>query len=294
MKRLLPAYFITILLILLVAGFFLIKFDFDFLRTDALWATFFSTNLQSMFEQKTYFLLVSDYKFLLHTWSLSVEIQYYLIAPFLIYRIYVSEHPLTGTVIVGWVSLAFQILTQEFETISFGFVFSRVWQFMIGSFVFYLEQQSKLTQDPLEDEAQLVESGELRDQRKYSCKTSLGYHTIRILIMISLFAITFMPTLSTNFFYTILVRVTATLLTGIAMYAGWDHEPNFFSNICVYFGDISYSVYLIHWPVIILAKYVQVFDSWCKLMFIIIIRFILLYSCSLYSGYHLSVIYCSI
>ena len=294
MKRLFPAYFLVIFLTLFVAGFFLISFDFDFLRTDALWATFFSTNLQSIFEKKAYFLLISDYKFFLHTWSLSVELQYYIITPFLIYGIYVSQHPLRSTFIIGCISLAFQVLTQEHETVSFGFVFSRVWQFLIGSFVFYLEQQRKSTQDSSDDEVQLIEDGEMKNSTKYSNTSNVKSHIIRIPVIISLFVITFMPALSTHFAYTILIRVIATVLAGVAMYIGWDHEPSFLSNACVYFGDISYSVYLIHWPVIILAKYMQFFEVWCKLCLDFIIFHILFSSCFPYLGYHFSTFYCTI
>src|SRR5688572_21092694 len=76
LKRLLPAYILVIFLTLAITSLFLINTDYDFLKYDTLWAMFFGTNFQSMFEKETYFKLISDYKFLLHTWSLAVEFQY--------------------------------------------------------------------------------------------------------------------------------------------------------------------------------------------------------------------------
>uniref|UniRef100_A0AC35GSG0 Acyltransferase 3 domain-containing protein n=1 Tax=Panagrolaimus sp. PS1159 TaxID=55785 RepID=A0AC35GSG0_9BILA len=84
LKRLLPAYILIVFLTLAITSFYIISTDYDFLKIDTLWSMTFVTNFQSMFKKETYFLLISEYKFLLHTWSLSVEIQYYLLAPLIL------------------------------------------------------------------------------------------------------------------------------------------------------------------------------------------------------------------
>lgn len=82
-KRIAPAYFTMLLIVALISAVFLLPQDFKVFKKGLEQAVWFSSN--------NYFAGFGDYfapanyeQPLLHTWSLAVEIQFYLISPFLI------------------------------------------------------------------------------------------------------------------------------------------------------------------------------------------------------------------
>lgn len=80
-KRLLPTYYMIILLTLAVSIFITIPNEFYQVVKQSIYATFFSSNI-GFWMQNSYF-NKSNFNPLLHLWSLGVEIQFYLIVPLL-------------------------------------------------------------------------------------------------------------------------------------------------------------------------------------------------------------------
>ena len=265
LKRLLPAYLLVILLTLAATSAYLISTDYEFLKTDAIWALGFGTNFQSMFEKETYFKLVSDYKFLLHTWSLSVEFQYYFLAPFILIPIGRTSNPIRATCFLVAESFLFQTFIPS-SIISFGLVFSRLWQFLVGTLVYYYLKNGKMFMKKAEifDGSSILENGK---SEAISKKSSV----LRLLNFFIICFICFMPVFPTNYLLIAFLRFLATSFGGIAIYYGHQQSPihtgvirKAFEKAYIYYGDISYSVYLIHWPIIILAKYIGIFDNMRK------------------------------
>lgn len=82
-KRIAPAYFVMLMAVALVAAVFFLPSDFEaFSEGLEQAALFFSNGYFAHFGD--YFAPASHEQPLLHTWSLAVEIQFYLLAPFLI------------------------------------------------------------------------------------------------------------------------------------------------------------------------------------------------------------------
>lgn len=79
-KRLLPAYFATVILTLIAAIFVVLPSEQEAVLTQSIYSIFFANNF-GFWLQNSYF-SKSDFKPLLHLWSLGVEIQFYLIVPF--------------------------------------------------------------------------------------------------------------------------------------------------------------------------------------------------------------------
>ncbi|MGL4925367.1 MAG: acyltransferase family protein [Plesiomonas shigelloides] len=82
-KRIVPAYFVMLIVVALLAAVFFLPSDFNTFRKGLEKAAWFTSN--------RYFASFGDYfapanyeQPLLHTWSLAVEIQFYLLAPFLV------------------------------------------------------------------------------------------------------------------------------------------------------------------------------------------------------------------
>lgn len=82
-KRIVSAYFVMLVVVALVASLIYVKQDFDSFKKvfeKSLW--FNSNNYFAGFGD--YFALDNHEQLLLHTWSLAVEMQFYLLVPFLV------------------------------------------------------------------------------------------------------------------------------------------------------------------------------------------------------------------
>lgn len=166
-----------------------------------------------------YFTNIHDFKFLLHTWSLSVL--------FLLYLIYKSGRPLHLTTVLMITSFVVQVITSNNTPLSFGFLFLRIWQFMVGTFVFNFEKKSD----------GIIMFG--------TSKKRLYFSILLLLVIVLL--------IPSNFS---ILRPIITVLTGLLIYYGDAIESkNFLTKLVAFVGDISYSIYLLHWPIIVLIKY---------------------------------------
>ncbi|GMS99885.1 hypothetical protein PENTCL1PPCAC_22060, partial [Pristionchus entomophagus] len=83
-KRIVPLYALLLLFLFLLVPLLLLARDVAKFLSDVVWAAVFATNIHSVVDQTDYFAELFDSNVLTHTWSLGVEIQYYLIVPFLI------------------------------------------------------------------------------------------------------------------------------------------------------------------------------------------------------------------
>uniref|UniRef100_A0A7E4W8B3 Acyl_transf_3 domain-containing protein n=1 Tax=Panagrellus redivivus TaxID=6233 RepID=A0A7E4W8B3_PANRE len=244
-KRILPPYVLTIFVTVLVCQFVLTRSDFVDFKEDAIWALGIATNVKDIIKKQQYFDSTHLYKFLLHTWSLGLEMQYYVFAPMLLRVIAVNPRPLLLISVISSISWTAQCLIAD-DTISFGFVGCRLWQFMFGTAAFYISQTpgngyTFLVREELEVE-------------KATDKTWRWNTVTYTMIVFSLVSVVMFPFVNeTTIQYTSNgTRLFATLLTGTAIALG----PNAMmfsvttvvSNTLVYIGDISYSVYLVHWP----------------------------------------------
>ena len=83
-RRLFPALFTMLAVVLAVAALVLPPIAYKDLAHQAFWTVFFSSNL-SYSHAASYFVIDSSFKPLLHTWSLAVEEQFYLIFPLFLF-----------------------------------------------------------------------------------------------------------------------------------------------------------------------------------------------------------------
>ncbi|KAL7074661.1 hypothetical protein ACQ4LE_006100, partial [Meloidogyne hapla] len=172
-QRIVPIYLGVICATASISRTIMLESDFQQARADMYWSLGFATNLQSVFfDCKDYFTEVFSYRPFLHTWSLGVEMQFYLLAPLLIFFINYfgnsTKHSSIFPTIIAKQNfrrftfcsllLILSIITQQFiyfyfgSSISFGFVFCRLWQFIAGIISFLLNDNLIENEEKVEDE----------------------------------------------------------------------------------------------------------------------------------------------
>ena len=233
LNRLLPAYLFTILLTLICGYFFMVPVDFGQLSNQSVAGIFFASNI-FYWNQNSYFDKAA-FNPLLNLWSLAVEVQFYLLVPFL-YKLIRTKNWLFFCVF--FVSLLSCIAVQTISPkTSFFLMPLRIWEFLIGAwFAWTINSQSA---------------------------TIIGKQYIQLVLLTSLIASLFVFQLQPDAMASVLLghpsfpALVVALLTGLVI----KYEmPTLVVNSWVgrsfaRVGDYSYSIYLVHFPIIVLVNY---------------------------------------
>lgn len=134
-RRILPALFFVLLATLPMAWIWLLpremkEFGESLLAVVAMASNFF------FWRDSGYFATLSEYQPLLHTWSLAVEEQFYLLFPALLFLLAGLGRRLSVTVLIalGLASLALaQYVTKTAPLFGFYMLPTRIWEFALGS-----------------------------------------------------------------------------------------------------------------------------------------------------------------
>lgn len=228
-RRLFPAYASVLACSFIVILIFGLNSEITHFGASALSSLFYVSNI--------YFLSVSDYfapqmqlNPLLHTWSLSVEEQFYFVFP--AFLLLCSRANNIGFRIFLGIAILSFVLSQVLLTItpsaSFYLSPSRFWQFMLGGML------------------------ALSQQRIISKNFALALALFCYVTLAGCF-IFYTEHIAFPGFYALF----PTLATAGLLLAGTTHHSLSFllSNpLFRFFGNISYSLYLVHWPMIVFYK----------------------------------------
>jgi peptidoglycan/LPS O-acetylase OafA/YrhL len=231
-RRILPALIVVLVASLLTGLLILTPQQFEELAGSAAATTVFSSNLFFYFGTG-YFDGPSEYKPLLHTWSLAVEEQYYILFPFVLIVIARRLSFRFVPWLLAMTGLSFVVCvmaTPSHEAAAFFLIPFRAWELLIGSLL-----AVKL--------APPLTGRHARDLLAVSGLT---------MVMVSVLAYTpdtpfpgvaaALPTIGTAFI------IHAGTSGGSFINRALGIRP------LVFFGLISYSLYLWHWPVVVYAK----------------------------------------
>lgn len=225
-RRLLPALLATIVITFVMGTAFLLPEDLSRLSGSTIAAMLAVTNI-FYWNESGYFDIESTLKPLLHTWSLAVEIQFYLIWPAFI--VFLANRRMMSVGISAAAAVSFvaciYVMTVA-PTMAFYFTPFRVFEFAIGGLVTVAPRiKSKL----------LTESA-----------YALGLAAV-------LWCVVRYTNLTSFPGWTALLPCAGTAL---AIYAGDAHGSVLLrARPVVWIGRISYSLYLVHWPLIVFARY---------------------------------------
>ena len=259
-RRILPALF-TLILTVYLFNFLILDKDYleNFEATIRPTILFYS-NFYFWLENSDYFAPINSLKILLHTWSLSIEEQFYLIYPilFIVYLKYSKNFFFIILLFVFFASILFCHMSGSFEksfpfidfkNISFslgsdGFLFfltpARIWELLLGCIVCLKENRIK----------------------KYTKDVHQLYLFFAFLVIFFFFIfgdqvttpspsiMTLIPLLSLCFIIIFFDSNKNSLISKILT-----------SNFLVSIGLISYSLYLWHHPIINLKNYYFIYEN---------------------------------
>ncbi|CAI85504.1 putative orphan protein; putative acyltransferase [Pseudoalteromonas translucida] len=180
--------------------------------------------------QNSYF-SKAEFNPLLHLWSLGVEIQFYLIVPILAWFFSKTRFSLVFIVIVS-MALCFIVLTISPKT-SFFMMPLRLWEFLLGYGVaLYLTQSGAV---------------------KFPKQSWLGFVGLILILLIPFFNVNG-ESLSIILGHPGAGALLVSIATSIVLVFGLPKivEKNIISKGLAILGKYSYSIYLIHFPVIVL------------------------------------------
>lgn len=228
-RRILPALVVLSIFLLIYGWFFLLPTDYKDLSKHVASSVAFVSNVV-YWRESGYFAAGAHEKWLLHTWSLSVEWQFYIIYP--VFLIILNK--LFGSKNIFFVLAAITVslfilslyMSFNFANQAYYMFYTRAWQMLAGGLVF------------------LIPAG-VGNLKKLS---TLGY--------LSIFTGFFIASQGTP--WPGYISLFPVLGTCLVIYASRENQV-INSSVVQWFGTNSYSIYLWHWPVVVQLSYLGFF-----------------------------------
>lgn len=244
LKRIAPAYFAMLVLVSLLAAVLLLPQDLAIYKKGLDQAAWFHSN--SYFSGfGDYFAPASHEQPLLHTWSLAVEVQFYLLAPFLVLLFPVRALKwMLGLLLVGLTVLAqYRLSVLDIHQDTYYSLYARLPEFFAGGLI---------------------------AAYSYSCKSGRHAWTAGAGLVLILLAAVVQPRLGPFPGMQALLPVVGAALILLNPSQGFTQRL-LGSRPMVWVGQLSYSLYLWHWPVLALLRYYtgeQLLDMPFSLLFL--------------------------
>lgn len=232
-RRILPALIVLCAVLLALGWWVLLPLDYKMLGTHVFFSLAFLSNVK-FWREAGYFDAASHEKWLLHTWSLAVEWQFYLLLPLAllaVWKLRPGRRSIVWVMAAGLlVSLVLSIfVTSWWPTASFYLLPTRSWEMLAGGLVYLMPAPRELAG---RQRAALEASG--------------------LLLVVG--AIIGFDTASAWPGWRAIVPVTGTVAVLLAARPAshWTGDP-----VAQWLGTRSYSIYLWHWPLVVALTYLD-------------------------------------
>ena len=241
-RRIVPALSFLVLVLILLGWLGLPPAEYQMLGKHSLSALSFVSNIVFGFEAGDYFATNSREKWLLHTWSLSVEWQFYLMYPLFLMGIWKASPSkrgiVVGVVLLFLLSLGLSAFFSPYPIkpkAAFYFLPTRAWEMVAGGLVFlfparFFERYSKTVE-------------------------AIGFLLIAFALARFDHAVLWPG-------YLAIFPVLGAMLILFAKNTNSIFTKN---KHCQWLGSASYSIYLWHWPIFVFLFFSGLVDSKCYL-----------------------------
>ena len=256
-RRIFPSLIVVLISCLIFGWFVLLSDEYKQLGKHAMAGAIFLSNVM-LWKESGYFDSAADTKPLLHLWSLGIEEQFYIIWPLLLWAAWKNKFNwLTISIIIGIISFALNIRGVRTDTIAtFYLPQTRFWELLIGSTLAYLTLYNKDVLKKIKYKIDFwmhtviyEKISEARDNTLSNVMSILGA-TLLVAGMLFITKEKHFPGKWALF------PVLGSALIIASGSQAWLNRKILSNRILVWFGLISFPLYLWHWPVLVFARIV--------------------------------------
>lgn len=230
-KRIVPALLLLCATLMLVGWITLPAFEYGALGVQVISALGFFSNIK-FWRETNYFSDTSQDQWMLHTWSLSVEWQFYLLLPVLLlvlWRLKPGRGPaavLLGLVFIASLALS-MLVSARHSAFAFYLLPARTWEMLAGSLVYFLSGHLYLR--PL---------------------TRRVLELLGFALIIAAVVIFDVRSVWPGWYALVPVLGSALVILAARQTSIWSG-----TRVAQWLGNCSYSLYLWHWPIVVVLVY---------------------------------------
>lgn len=230
-KRIIPALLVLSVFLLIYGWFFLLPADYRELSKQIASSLTFTSNIFYL-REAGYFTASAHEKWLLHTWSLSAEWQFYIVYPLILLTVkyFFGRDAFIRSVFL-LVSVSFLLslyMSFYYAEQAYYMVYTRAWQMLAGALVFLVPVS-------------------------FNRAFLINIVGVTFICMGFVFASVSTP-------WPGYISLFSVLGTCLVLYANYS-STLINSRLVQWFGTHSYSIYLWHWPVVVKLSFLGLFDS---------------------------------
>ena len=260
-RRIFPLVLFTTFISLVIGVVFMLPDDLENLSQSIIATNFSANNILLYITSVDYWAIANDYKPLMHTWSLGIEEQFYLLFPLLFFTLKNNtKYILPVLSFLSILSLLFFLNSKE-DSSKFFFLQYRFFELSIGGIcaIFFIKNKA----------ASII---------KYD-------NYLLYVITIFLFYLLFSNSVTNNYLNVLSITVftSAILVFGQKYFSSNNFYQMLFCNkLMVGIGKISFSLYMWHQIVLafsryILLEFISVFDSFILIIIVFILSILSYY-----------------
>jgi peptidoglycan/LPS O-acetylase OafA/YrhL len=257
-KRIFPALFIVLLSSLVFGWFALLPEEYKKLGKHIAGGAGFFSNFM-LWNESGYFDNAAETKPLLHLWSLGIEEQFYFVWPLALWLAWKKRfNLLTIALVVAMLSFALNVYTVHNDLVAaFYSPLTRLWELMIGSILAYVMLYKHETlatiKQHLDRWLRAITYAHASGQRG---DTLRNFQSLLGAMLIALSIVLISKEKQFPGWWALLPTLGAALIIGAGTHA-WLNRAVLANRALVWFGLISYPLYLWHWPLLTFTHLVE-------------------------------------